>query len=807
MDSSNRFSNPPYMGQASLGLSGHNQFKAAGLPTVIPSRVDNPYNDPYAGIRSHSIKKIILNSVNANTDLPTRERVHIPKGAENSDFTINISDQLQSIAQNNVASISLGDITFPGGQYLIEDEWSHVDFSEGIWIHPDFREITLLFRDMFSNGDDLLLVSKLPLSINKVVDFVWHDSTTFTVVLEHEHSSSIVAVQNLWNDGLRLDAFLPSSLGSLVLGKDSANITASPNMHVFHVKLLNGQTVNSVGPSDHYGYLTTSALQSPLHFAYAVSAMLECPEAFQSAGYTKLASGSTNPAYVIPRYNINFGWNAEIDTFSYYYSGTEEFKTPELSGPLFSFMGYREGTCPSPLDETFAVTVTAPSKRQTYALSGTFMTHGQYESHSLFQSALSNALNGNWFGPLNSAVDATTAKFSLHFKYLDTTMITIEVNSGRYTPVQLAQAIEVQMRLHGMPVQVRAVIDCEEFKGLSFAHDEPALPFSLAFDVAQTGEGSPVQIYTPFIGYMMQVYSGCSHYEPHMKPRWHPVFYQGDNCDSETTLPTQTYNVYYDESLKKITIKAKAFNTLEGTVVSNSGSDRILVLGTAIAHGAQPGMRVVLKQGSTIVEGIVMSTADPLELAVHYGGTPVWDDSAAVFINFVSSSWNLNTLFSVKNCVIRTVIGASAAFYVMDKGLDSFGIKSHDKLVMYTSIAYVSPNCMQLWPFEYVFIVVTFNHKDGEGSTIGIQTKKFGEEINGSVVHALARISIGRFSPESHSDAFERHYELQSIGVSKISSIRIQILNPDFTYYRSHGKHISVGLILNVVGERVFTTQ
>ena len=152
MDPSNRFSNPPYMGQASVGLSGHNQFKASGLQTMVPPRMDNPYVDPYAGIRSHTIKKIVLNSVNANTDFPTKERIHIPKGAENSDFTVQISNDLQSIAQNNVASISLSDITFPGGQYLVEEEWSHIDFSEGIVITNDLREITLLFRDIFDNG-------------------------------------------------------------------------------------------------------------------------------------------------------------------------------------------------------------------------------------------------------------------------------------------------------------------------------------------------------------------------------------------------------------------------------------------------------------------------------------------------------------------------------------------------------------------------------------------------------------------------------------------------------------------------------
>lgn len=802
MDPASRYASPPVMQQANVGLSGHNQFKAPGLQTVVPPRMDNPYVDPYAGIKSHSIKKIVLNSVNANTISGARERLHIPPGAENSDFTIQIGDDLQSIAQNNVASISLSDITFPGGQYLVEEQWSHIDFSEGIVITEDFRLITLLFRNLFDNGDDLLLEAKLPLAVNEITDVDFHNSKTFDITLASEAASSITTVQALWNDGLRLDAFAPSSKGTIILGKNSAKITPFPDKKKFRVELLDDQSVNS-GSAVNWGYLTTANLPSPAHLAEAVNGMIQNADAFQSLGYTK-KSGSIDPTYIVPRFNMIFGWRGETDVFSYSYSCTDQAVTPELAGPLYAYMGFREGTCPPDLDETFSVEVNALSKRQAYELSGTFVVPGQYEypNVSLFHSAIADAFTGNWFGPMNKPVDGTTDKFILYFKYKTDVIRKIEVHSGRYTPDQLAAAIQDEITF--ADIQVTAEVDCGKFKGLSFTHAEPTIPFTLMFNVRSPDPVTNLYPLDPqWIGYLPAEYSGCTHYEPEVCPRWYPTFYQGDNCDTASFLPTQNYGVFYDDLMRKFRFKARAFSTLETTI--DSQTDNIVTLATPIAHGASGGMRVVLHDGTTNVTGIVLDSPDPFKLVVQYGGsTPL---SGTVYVNFVSRTWNWNADFTVDNCIIRQAIGVDAAFYVMDKGITSFGLKSRDRLVIFDTLTLLSPNCIQLFPFEYVFIVVTFNHKDGEGVTMGIQTKKHGEEINGSVVHALARIPIGRFSPESHSDAFDRHYEIQSIGVSKISSIRIQILNPDLSYYRSHGKHISVGLLLNVVGERFLTTQ
>ena len=432
---------------------------------------------------------------------------------------------------------------------------------------------------------------------------------------------------------------------------------------------------------------------------------------------------------------------------------------------------------------------------------GQYDTANKISVSAAFVPALNDAYNGNWFGPMHSSPDSTTAKFSVHFRNIEGEVKTAEVHSGRYTPKQLAQAIEDEIDF--MPIKVEAVFDCETFKGLSFRYNAiPALPFSLEFSTT-TDPTTPPELPPGHIGYRAARYSGCTHYEPEIPVRWFPRFYQGDRCDSTTSLPCQTYLVEYDEKMRKLVTRARAFSTLTSVSIVDQGAN-VVTLETPIAHGAQPGQRVVLSGTATRV-GIVLASSNPRHLKVQYGGDNI-TYSGDVVINFTCKTWNLNTVFSVKDCILRAAYGVDAAFYVMDEGVNTFEAKSA-KLVVFNGLTLLSPNCIQLFPFEYVFVMVTFNHKDGEGVTMGIQTKKHGEEVNGSVIHALARIPIGRFSPESHSDAFDRHYEIQSIGVSKISSIRIQILNPDLTYYRSHGKHISVGLLLNVVGERFLTTQ
>lgn len=806
MDPPNRYSYPPYMGQAAVGLSGHNQFKAPGLQTMVPPMRDTPYVEPYAGIKSHAIKKIVLNSVNANADFEIKDRLHIPKGAENSDFTVQIGDDLQSISQNNVASISLSDITFPGGQYLIEEAWSHIDFSEGIVITEDFRLITLLFRNMFDGGDDLLLEAQMPLTTNEVVGFSLIDTKVFDITLASDNSASILAVQKLWDDGLRLEAFAPSPSGMLVLGKDSAKITPLPDKKSFRVKLLDGQTVTGT-TSLMLGYLTTSALPSPQHFAIALSAMIENATPYRSCGYVKKSGGDVDPTFVVPNFSLIFSWNGVKDTFSYNYTSIDE-KLPELSGPLYAYMGYREGTGPESENDQ----VTAFTKRQTFDGSGTFVEPGIYESPTAFQAVLDRALNGNWFGPMwappDTVIDPTTSlptTFVLHFRDTEGALQTITVPAGRYTPEQLALAIQSQIAASALAIDIRvAVVGCGlEFKGLSFSAD---VPFTMEFGLVED-PSHPQELNLGYIGYLNTKYSGCTHYEPTERVTWYPLFVRGGNCESSVFYPTQTYRVLYDHPIRKFRIHPHAFSTLKSTFVNQDGNT--IVLTTPIAHGAQPGQRVLLKQGSVERFGVVLAGVvdESLTMNVQYGGAPAAFSAGDVYVNFVSTSWNLNTDYSVYDCILRQSIGVDAAFYVMEKGIHAFNVKSHNGLFVFSTLTLVSPNCIQLFPFEYVFLVVTFNHKDGEGVTMGIQTKKFGERINGSVVHALARIPIGRFSPESHSDAFDRHYEIQNIGVSKISSIRIQILNPDLSYYRSHGKHISVGLLLNLIGERFLTTQ
>ncbi len=236
-----------------------------------------------------------------------------------------------------------------------------------------------------------------------------------------------------------------------------------------------------------------------------------------------------------------------------------------------------------------------------------------------------------------------------------------------------------------------------------------------------------------------------------------------------------------------------------------------------------------------------------------------------VYVTFQAPNiWSLNCAYNVEDCIQRGVVGLDAAYYVLNQnypniftsnaagslyvfgtdGITNPGVPKNavilsDDLsfpsvsagVVYSdATVFAFPHSINLRPFRYVFLCVSFNYTEGDGKTIGLQTTKdisanelpgpqrplvtprdaFGLQnklATGPQINALARVLTGHRWSDGVLDLHDRLFEEQHIGVSKISSIQIRFINPDGTDYYTHGRDVSVGLMLSTVEEQFVTTQ
>jgi len=236
-------------------------------------------------------------------------------------------------------------------------------------------------------------------------------------------------------------------------------------------------------------------------------------------------------------------------------------------------------------------------------------------------------------------------------------------------------------------------------------------------------------------------------------------------------------------------------------------------------------------------------------------------------VNFSSPNmWSWNCSWNVSNCIQRQVVGVDPVYYVFTSnyplaaadsaykdttyvfGTDAFANPSVPKdahvlvstmafpmvtqgLVLSDVSTFNCPHVVTLFPFKDVYLIVTLNAKDGDGNTIGLQTTKTTTDqrptdpvrrrrgelidesarapglVNGSQINALAHILIGARAPYGIVDLHDRLFEIQYVGVQKLSTMRFQWINPDGTPYHFHGKENAVGLLLSTVQEHMVTTQ
>lgn len=932
-----RYGKPPYMGQASLGLSGHNQYKAPYLQTRVPSAsvlhppftsVDVTADDPivseslynysnYGGgsdsggsdsgsggggyngggdsggggggyngggggsdgdwkhfsgphvIRNNDLqyhyaepfgfKQFIINSLNrTSTDNPSNP---------DADFTVQVGTAQGSVltpAAQSVTSnaVILNDVTIPKGQYLIEDEWSRIDFSEGIVIYPDFREIVVTFPNVYSNGHGVRIRGVLPLRVNDVKSITFYSEKQFKIVTAEEHSSNMQAVQDFWKNDFALKSFSATESGILPLGPDEAVIkTLSPTELLITLK---NTTVDTSSANEFCGVLTTTSIPSPYHLALVANAMFNDniinPVRHDGTSVVDPFDFDTDPhpQYVIPNFSLNFKWNADIDSFQVSYSITTDFEgeQPQLSGPIIAYMGFANPlTIPNFEDDSTSITVRAQSQRQKDALSGTRIASGNYATAKELAKAMEQSMNGTWFGGQGEDIDDLDST-NFHIYFIDQNLVqrTLCVPVGRYTPCELALKINESLFLGlvydtgigscttvgTIPILAVPVFDDTGivYKGIKFVSTtEPvAFPFSIDFQI--TAAEDPKAIDPRRFGYRFEFYRGKTVYSPRDEVPYYPVIVQGGQQEIFRSL--QLYTVEVDELTEKFEIVTHPFNFRRVFSFGYLGG-RTASLQMNVGHGMPVGQHVYLHFRYSATETAVVSafvlegepfdiscgssssefcetctrvplklrgSNNPTVLNVCFGGTnpnpfvnPFGGDPEVV-VEFTNENiWTLDATYGVVDCIRREVLGLNNIYYSFINEGSTFAIPINIKGFLFTTdTTFIFPNSYQLYPYKYVLIKITINATQGEGETEAIATdSSAGRFTSLGANNFIARIPLGRDADTAHFDLDANIFNIQHIAINKLNMVHVQVFNPDGTYYNFHGKPMSVGLVFNLV--------
>lgn len=613
-----QYGHPPHMAAGTLGFSGHREPHRADNPALapaypIPPAMPSPFPDAYSGVKTLKFLKMIFHSSN-NTSRST----------ENADFTVQIDKEV--LNNINVGMISLSDIVFPAGQYLIEDEWSRLDVNEGIVPTASFRDATVVYPDR----DDphtyrLVQNGQLPLKANPVEAITVEDDArnVYRFRTAAPFGASIGAVQAAFDASLavvanrfRADGTQPmgTAAGVAVQGVTSAlpsqrhlgRSTMDVMTHEFRAQLDTNITaalalLNDLPAADlaDLGYLVVANLASPLHLAAAVTAMLQAACVFR---VNRFDAGDAELVADHPRLAFNVHWNAASDRFYLTYSArVEPEEMPTLEGEVFEYMGFPVPYRLPRFDAgSLNKTIAAPGRRQTNVLSGTRVLPGHYLTGAALAGALETGLNATWFGRADEAANAQNpSPFQVALRDAAGRVWAPLFCAGRYTPHELAAAFNAYMADAGQPFRMAPVFrDSIVYVGMkvysegvegsgSHGTTASANPFTLLFASSTRTTLDPARL-----GYARLDYGGATTYFPVAPTPRIPTPLQG--CLPTLVPVTQHYAVDYDDGLRRLSVTPQPFAPVLACVASADPDAQTVTLNLPVAHGAAAGQVLYL---------------------------------------------------------------------------------------------------------------------------------------------------------------------------------------------------------------------
>lgn len=456
------------------------------------------------------------------------------------------------------------------------------------------------------------------------------------------------------------------------------------------------------------------------------------------------------------------------------------------------------------------------------------------------------ALNGTWFGASGQLPDAplnTVFRITVDMTGLEPR--TFEFTAGRYTPCELAAVIQrgfhsgLDITGLGDPVgiDVSPVFDTTGvvYKGMRFRLNTSLskldVPFAIDFSELSSSAHS---INPQRLGYQHILYSGRKDYMPGDESPFYPIIVQGSQQQVFRSL--QRYDVFYLEETQTMRVVTLPFTSRFAQIEDYDPLSRVVRLRLNIAHGLPQGQHIyvaIVNGGVTNIISCVTlpnvdtvncsaitengkpvtvpeplrGSADPKILFCYYGGTnsDPFGGTNTVLVEFTNpNNWTLDASYGVKDCIHREIVGANPIFYSFTGNTSAFttpGATNNRGFYFSKETSFNLPNSVELNPFKYVLVKVTVNDGQGDGNTAAIETElNAGEIASKGFDTFLARVLIG---DNINYNQRSRVFDIQHIAINKLNKVRVQIFNPDGTYYNFHGRSTSVGLVFNLVKPRL----
>lgn len=842
------------------GLPGITTYSQQARKTTVNKTnevTDFPFPEPELGLKpALRLLKITLNSdTRINTD-----------DGSGSDFLVRVSNLVRN---RPVTTISLGDVAFPGGQYLIEEQWNRYLFSEGITCDNTLRTLSIRWP---LDGDFAQVLMPLPVNFitNVEMDTVYANS--FILTFAEPVASNIKEIPTLWSSfrgSIIFTAFRVASNAEFTVSKEntirfeavdglSTKIRLTVSEEVFVEKdmetcYLNSKNVletNSVCVDGTlnatWGAMILTPIPSPTDFTRVLNKMIAGAVLYRKDPYTNEVIVSNRSI----SYTLSFKWNEAMDKGEIQYTSRSASKIlPTLEGDgILQFYGFNNPYVMNPESISNPLYITGTPSNPTFGaaenlylslagshgqgrnpFSGTLLRTGDYANALDFAQATEDSFNGNWFGPEAFKPDQNVnpyPPFLITFEELNGVSYTASIKSGRYTPHEVAYQMELQVPF----LKVTPMMDNtkQNYIGMIFSRsDSLPFPFTMRFDNTTLTTINPMRF-----GYDRVTYSGHAAYEP---PRAaqpaYPNMYQANQT---TRYPvSQHYSTRIESYSNQMLITGKAFETRPATVISVDNIRNFIELEFQIAHGRVAGALVVLSDSSSTdpiaKKGLAGFVAPPQALRAVDGSFVgyQYNNTYEPTRGFVGSLNPHRMIVFYGGCVTPAPFGAGDTIRVFfgttacwSLDVTNFVGNVIDRRVIGADPKYYSqirpnmtlklPHPVRIEPEAYVYMLLSVNRQSEEGSTVAYYNSKnvttVGNTTGPETINAFARLLIGPRSLNKYLDVYDRLFEIKTGAFRNLDTIRIQFRNPNGTLYNFHGNPSSVTLTLNLVEENMRTT-
>lgn len=748
------------------GLPGTTTYEKNRTNTFKTNEItDFPFPEPHLGLKpALRLLKLTLNS---------DDRVNSADG-DASNFIIKVGNLIRN---RPITSVSLGDVSFPGGQYLIENTWNHLAFLEGYRCDTDLRSATVRWPD----GDYMEII--MPLSTNYITNVEISESEPFTFILTFAEpvATGISDIPLLWSSfkgTVSFSGFKLADDGDFVVNKDdvirfeavNGNIsqilmTVSEDAYVkknMENNYLQTQSVLGSVCADgamtfSWGALLLSPIPSPSNFVQVLNRMVAAGVPVRRDPYTGELIVSNRSV----TFSLSFQWDEVIDRGEIRYSAKNDSKGyPTVESPgILRFLGFPPSVKVNPSQienptignitgltanpftgssENLYVSIIGNHMQHRNPSTGTFVRTGDYSTMIDFSTAVQDAFNGTWFGPEALQPDANVnpyPPFIVSFEESNGVTFTATIKSGRYTPQEVAYQIELQvpwLKVH--PIFIN---DDQEYYGMVFQRRDTSVsfPFMMRFADPLFTDINPLKF-----GFDKVNYSGHSIYEPPRRA-W-PAYPNMFQTVSSLRIPvSQHYDARIESFSNQMLISARAYEPRTAKVVSVDTTRQIMVLEFEIAHGRvagssvfiahQPSTNPILKKGLSgiVVPPQALRAEGGNFLGYQYNNS--YDPSRGfvgslnpyqMTVMFGGSSWGSVTFpAEVKVSFTSTPTWSLDLSTRVDNCVQTRVIGGDRRLYVRTrpNLTLKLPNPVRLEGESFVYMLLSLNRQTDEGNTMG----------------------------------------------------------------------------------------